>query len=209
MQGDICVGAHVSCSHRRQLAEKRARWTRQALPALSVGSRDAEQAVELPVYCASCYWHLLLYGHHDPTEDLAVVHFVYYRSSLQGYWMSKPNEYCSLRRTLKSGQIVWKGGNCHCTSSSEASGSLSHMSWCGKRLLKCTMCNVSTSGGSNCMRWYEWTTGGLFCTRNVLSTLSTVLAAARSRHISISRMLDATYSVVSQLGRWKGGILIS
>ena len=32
----------------------------------------------LPVYCTDCFDHLHLFGYSDPTEDLAVVHYVYW-----------------------------------------------------------------------------------------------------------------------------------
>ena len=37
MQGDVRVGAHVSHGSRKRFAEKRAKGTKQGLPALSVG----------------------------------------------------------------------------------------------------------------------------------------------------------------------------
>ena len=38
----------------------------------------------LPVYCTECFDHLHMYGYSDPTEDLAVVHYVYWGQQLEG-----------------------------------------------------------------------------------------------------------------------------
>ena len=38
----------------------------------------------LPVYCKDCYNYSLMYGFSDPTEDLAVMHFVYWARHLPG-----------------------------------------------------------------------------------------------------------------------------
>ena len=44
--------------------------------------RDAEAS--LPVYCKECFKHSMLYGYSDPTEDIALVHFVYWGRHLPG-----------------------------------------------------------------------------------------------------------------------------
>ena len=41
-------------------------------------------AEKLPVYCEHCYKYSLLYRYNDPTEDLAVVHYVYWGPQIAG-----------------------------------------------------------------------------------------------------------------------------
>ena len=47
------------------------------------GCREGVEAA-LPVYCKDCYHHSLVYGYSNPTEDIALVHFVYWGRHLPG-----------------------------------------------------------------------------------------------------------------------------
>ena len=38
----------------------------------------------MPVYCKDCFNHSLMYGFGNPTEDLALMHFVYWVRHLPG-----------------------------------------------------------------------------------------------------------------------------
>ena len=51
---------------------------------LCCDSEDVAPAPELPLYCSACYNRLLLEGHEDPTEDVALVHFLWSGKQLEG-----------------------------------------------------------------------------------------------------------------------------
>ena len=45
---------------------------------------DGAPSHQLPMYCSSCYERLLIEGYQDPTEDLALVYFLWHGRHLQG-----------------------------------------------------------------------------------------------------------------------------
>ena len=51
---------------------------------LACDSQAKLPAEELPVYCQDCYPALILEGYLDPTEDVALVHYLWHGAHLPG-----------------------------------------------------------------------------------------------------------------------------